>query len=166
MKNADYWIAKLELLSHPEGGYYKEVFRSNEKIEANNLPERYTGPRTFYTSIYFLLKKNQLSKFHKLKSDEIWYYHAGNPVKIHTIDNKGKYHEKILGTDIEKKQSMQVIFTEGTWFAAEVIEQIYNYSLVGCMVAPGFEFEDFELADGNELVNLYPSHEDVIKNFT
>ena len=79
MKNelADYWIDKLELLSHPEGGFYKEIYRSDEAISADALPERYKGERSFSTSIYFLLRENEFSAFHRLQSDEIWHFYSG-----------------------------------------------------------------------------------------
>ncbi len=165
MKNAEYWIKKLNLITHPEGGYYKEVFKSPEQLVKSGLPKRYKSERSFLTSIYYLLKNEHISKFHRLKSEEIWYYHAGNPVKLHVIRANGEYSEYLLGKNLEKNQTLQVIIPKLSWFAAEVITENDDYSLFGCAVAPGFEFEDFELANKEELMSLFPKYSYLIENF-
>lgn len=161
---ASYWINALEMLPHPEGGYYKETYRSNENISFDKLTNRYDGQRSFGTSIYFLLTINDRSHFHRLKSDEIWHYHQGGLVKIHMISSSGELISKDLGTEIEVGQQLQVVIPKGTWFAAEVIHG--DFILVGCTVAPGFAFEDFELANRNQLSADFPQHQTLIEQFT
>ena len=159
----EYWIEKLGLLPHPEGGFYKEVYRSDETI--SGLPSRYQSQRSFGTSIYFLLGSEDKSAFHRLQSDEIWFYHSGSSVKIHIIHPDGTREDKIVGADIESGQQLQVLIPKGTWFAAKVMLPD-NYVLVSCTVCPGFEFADFELANRWELIEKYPQHRILIENFT
>ncbi|MBI9073538.1 MAG: cupin domain-containing protein [Melioribacteraceae bacterium] len=156
-------IKKLELTPHPEGGYYKEVYRSNNntKLIINTLPVN----RSLATSIYFLLEKDQFSSFHKLKSDELWYHHTGSYVRIHVIDKKGNYFHKDIGTDLEKNIEPQFIIEAESWFAAELTDK-NSYSLLGCMVTPGFDFADFELAEKEKLTEQFPQHNEIIAKFT
>ena len=159
---AQYWIDQLELTEHPEGGYFRETYRSNEQIKF--LPDRYEGERTFGTSIYFLLTTESVSNLHRLKSDEIWHFHQGGAAKIHFISEEGNYSFKMIGADFENEETLQVIIPRNTWFAAEVTKD--DFILVGCTVAPGFEFQDFELAKRNNIGSLYPDHAELIKQFT
>jgi len=163
-KTAEYYIEKLNLLAHPEGGYYAESYRSKESIEKSALPNYYSSARTFSTSIYFLLTPNSVSNFHRLNSDEIWHFHDGGTARIHMLSPEGKLVSKTIGKDLEKGESFQVIIPKHHWFAAEIIQG--NFILVGCTVSPGFEFEDFELADRSTLVNEFPQHKGVIDLFT
>jgi hypothetical protein len=96
-----YYISKIGLEMHPEGGYFKEIYRSGENIIPENLPERYEGGRNFSTSIYFLLEGNQKSNFHRIRSDEIWHFYDGSPVRIYIIGNNGKLEEKVIGRNFE-----------------------------------------------------------------
>nr|HPI38466.1 cupin domain-containing protein [Ignavibacteriaceae bacterium] len=164
-KHAQYWIDNLQLLPHQEGGYYKEVYRSDEIITQNCLPDRYTGGRAFSTSIYFLLEKEDKSHFHRLLSDEIWHFYDGTSVTIYVIDNDGKLSIHYLGKEYEKGEKLQIVLFKGCWFAAEVNDK-NSYSLIGCTVAPGFDFNDFELADKVKLSKLYPQHKDLIIKLT
>lgn len=164
IKDAKYWIEKLNLLAHPEGGYFNETYRSEERVEKNTLPERYDSSRTFGTSIYFLLTTESVSNFHRLASDEIWHYHQGGSATIHMISEKGELISKRIGPDIEAGESLHVVIPKRTWFAAEVVRD--GFILVGCTVAPGFEFEDFELAINEKLVGQYPKFKDLIFRFT
>jgi len=164
MKRAEDWINILQMFPHPEGGFYKETYRSNENISQDKLPKRYDGQRPFGTSIYFLLTAKDCSHFHRLRSDEIWHYHQGGVVKIHMITSSGELITQVLGTAIELGQQLQVVIPRGTWFAAEVVEG--EFILVGCTVAPGFAFEDFELADRHWLSSAYPQHQTLIERFT
>ncbi|MBY0425540.1 MAG: cupin domain-containing protein [Cytophagales bacterium] len=158
-----YWIEKLGLKAHPEGGYYQEVYRSSEQVSV--LPERYQSPRSFGTSIYFLLGSEDRSAFHRLKSDEIWFFHSGSPVTIHIIHPDGRREDKHLGMDMDNHQFPQVLIPKNTWFAAQVAEG-NSYVLVSCTVHPGFEFADFELANRWELIRKYPNHQELIERFT
>lgn len=164
MKQARDWIEGLQLLPHPEGGFYKETYRSEETYFQESLPQRYMGVRSFGTSIYFLLTQNDKSHFHRLQSDEIWHYHQGGAVEIHMIFSNGEYSMQCLGTELKSGQQLQVIIPRGTWFAAQVV--VGDFILVGCTVAPGFAFEDFELADRQSLLSAYPQHRTLIEQFT
>ncbi|MGB0525313.1 MAG: cupin domain-containing protein [Flammeovirgaceae bacterium] len=166
MKSANYWIEKLGLTKHPEGGYFKEVYRSNETMKQESLPARYTGDRAFSTSIYFLLTGNEISAFHRLQSDEIWHYHTGSSATVYEIDQAtGKLISHQIGAELESGQRFQVMIKAGNWFAAHLNEPD-AYILVGCTVAPGFDFTDFELATEEQLLTAYPQHEELIKAFT
>jgi uncharacterized protein len=165
MKTAEYWIEKLELLPHPEGGFFKEVYRSSESVNKEHLPERFSGERNFSTSIYFLLKSDNFSSFHRIRSDEVWHFYEGSPVMIYMINEKGELNEVLIGRDPDKGEKLQYTVPAGDWFAAEVIEED-SYSLVGCTVSPGFHFEDFELAEKDLLVQKYPQHKKIITRLT
>jgi predicted cupin superfamily sugar epimerase len=165
MQNAEYWVQHLDLLPHPEGGFYKEMYRSNLSIDQQMLPYGFKGSRRICTSIYYLLRTKDISKLHRLKSDEIWYYHYGGSLKIVMIDQEGKKFTKMLGPNAEKSDLLQVEIPAGTIFGAMVSEE-NSYCLVGCVVTPGFEFSDFELFDREDLIQAYPKHADLINKFT
>ncbi len=164
MKDADYWIEKLELSVHPEGGYYREVYRSEETIPAAGLPSRYSGDRSFSTSIYYLLKGEDFSAFHRILSDEIWHFYTGAPLILHLIKPAGEYVAITMGTDEKGEFLFQFVIERGWWFAAEVKEKD-SFSLVGCTVAPGFDFDDFRMG-GEELAALFPAHRDLVLRFS
>lgn len=165
MNKAEYWIEKLGLEKHPEGGWFKEVYRSKEKIKTEHLPERFGGERHHSTSIYFLLTGDTFSAFHRIKSDELWHFYDGVPVTIHMINESGEYSQVTLGRDIEKGEALQYAVPHSVWFGAEVNDKD-SYSLVGCTVAPGFHFDDFELAKRDELAGKYPEHKGIIARLT
>ncbi|MBN1951121.1 MAG: cupin domain-containing protein [Bacteroidales bacterium] len=164
METAEYWIQHLNLLPHKEGGFYREVFRSSIGIEQYHLPIGYDGSRRIVTSIYYLLRTGDVSKFHRLRSDELWYYHHGSSIRIIIIDREGNKHTKFLGPRIEKAEHLQVLVPAGAIFGAEVIGN-NTYGLCGCMVAPGFEFSDFEVFEKEDLIQAYPKHIDIINKF-
>lgn len=159
--NADYWVSKLGLLPHPEGGYYKRTFESEERTSDEELTVDFDGKRKLYTSIYFLLTTNDVSHFHRLKSDELWYYHAGSPLTIHIIHGNGEYEEIKLGMNLDNGEVLQALVPKNSIFGSSVTEKD-ACSLVGCMVSPGFEFQDFELFTQAELLAQYPSHKEII----
>ncbi|GIP59846.1 cupin domain-containing protein [Paenibacillus sp. FSL W8-0186] len=159
--NAQYYISKLGLLPHPEGGYYKRTFESEEQTSDQELSVEFEGKRKLYTSIYFLLGSDDISHFHRLKSDELWYYHAGSPLTVHVIDEDGVYKEYKLGIDLENGEVPQVLVPKNSIFGSSVKDED-TFSLVGCMVSPGFEFQDFELFTQDELLAKYPQHQDII----
>lgn len=160
--NANYLIKKLDLKKHPEGGYFREIYSAPETIKEDALPDRYSGDRPFGTSIYFLLRSGDVSHFHKLKSDEIWHFYAGSALTLHIIDQSGEYTTVVLGDTPESHEKFQTVVTAGVWFGATVNESD-SCSLVGCTVAPGFNFDDFELGDRDELLKLYPQHQKIIE---
>ena len=165
MNTARFWIRKLRLKKHTEGGYYREAYRSDETISGTALPRRYKGKRAFSTSIYFLLKGCEISRLHRLKSDEIWHFYAGSSLTIHVIDPKGKYSRITLGSDIGKKQSFQHLARRNCWFGATV-DNPEGFSLVGCTVSPGFDFADFEMAEQNKLIAMFPRYDSIIGKLT
>lgn len=159
--NAEYWVSKLGLLPHPEGGYYKSTFRSEEHTSDKELSVSFEGTRKLYTSIYFLLTSNDVSHFHRLKSDELWYYHAGSSLTVHVIEEDGTYREIKLGMNLDNGEVPQALVPKNSIFGSSVMEDD-TCSLVGCMVSPGFEFTDFELFTQAELLEKYPQHEEII----
>jgi len=164
MQPAEYWITQLNLQAHPEGGFYKETYRSGETINQNGLPDRFPGPRSFSTAIYFLLRSQDRSLFHRIKSDELWHWHAGSTLSIYVLD-KGRLAVQQLGDNPEREESLQLAIPANCWFGAKLNEE-NAYVLASCTVAPGFDFQDFELAEKKELVQQYPAHKDVINFLT
>jgi len=157
-------IKRLGLTRHPEGGWYRETYRSGEQIPAPALPERFSGARSFSTAINFLLEQGDFSSFHRIKSDEIWHYYAGAAVIIHLITPDGNAAALQLGPDVGRGQQFQIVIPAGCWFGAEPTGE--GCSLVGCTVAPGFDFADFELADRDTLVAHCPEHATLINRLT
>lgn len=158
-------IEKLGLQEHPEGGYFKETYRSNELIPEATLGKKYKGNRNHSTCIYFLLTSEKFSAFHKINQDEIWHYYKGAPLKLHTISAEGDYSSVMIGNNFDKGEVPQFVVKGGDWFAAEVLEKD-AYTLVGCTVAPGFDFADFVLPERRELIDLFPNHNTIIKKLT
>ena len=154
-----------ELEGHPEGGFFKETYRSKGLISKSSLPGNFSGDRNYSTGIYFLLTSDTFSAFHKINQDEMWHYYEGSPITIHMIDNEGVYHSQKLGLNIEEGEQPQYTVPAGVWFAANVNEA-HSYTLVGCTVSPGFDFADFELADPEKLILSFPKHEHLIRRFT
>ena len=162
MMSAADWIRILNLVPHPEGGFYREVYRSAESIPKRALPPRYGGPRAFSTSIYFLLRSGQVSRFHRLKSDEVWHFYAGSPLFVHAITDKRSLRLIRMGRDPRKGEVLQAVVPAGSWFGAEVALR-RAYSLVGCTLAPGFDFADFELGRRGDLLARFPRHRAIIE---
>ena len=164
-KKVKEYIKKLQLKSHPEGGYYKELYRAGELILPDHLPTRFKSARSFSTSIYYLLDGSQISTFHRLKSDELWHFYDGSTLIIYIIDVGGELKKLKLGRNVDEGEIFQVQINNDNWFGAELLDKS-SYALVGCTVAPGFEFEDFELANKVELIKRYPEHKDIILKLT
>ena len=158
-------IADLELERHPEGGWYRETYRAAEVLPAQGLPTRFGGDRVFSTAIYFLLGKGEFSALHRIKSDELWHFYSGTTLTIHVISPSGKYQQIKLGSGLDDGETFQAPVPAGFWFGAEVTG-IGEYSLVGCTVAPGFDFDDFEMGKPDKLLADFPAHERIIKKLT
>jgi hypothetical protein len=156
------WIEQYQLQPHPEGGWYKETYKSSETMAAGALPERFTGSRSFSTAIYFLLEQGNFSAFHRIKSDECWHFYAGDPLEVFVLQQDGKLEVITLGSDIVNGQLFQYVVPANCWFASRPAKES-TYCFVGCTVAPGFDFADFEMAKETELSVLYPQHAAVIK---
>jgi predicted cupin superfamily sugar epimerase len=165
MRDAALWVERLKMVAHPEGGYYTETYRSTETIARDHLPERFGGDRAFSTAILFLLRSGEFSALHRIKQDEVWHHYDGAGLTIHVIDRSDVYSTICLGSVIEKGQSPQAVVTAGCLFGTTV-DDTDSYALTGCTVAPGFEFDDFEMPDRAVLLEQYPQHKAIIEKLT
>jgi len=154
-QSAKYWIDRLELKPHPEGGHYVETYRCS------------TGSRqrAASTAIYFLLQNDEKSHLHRIDADEMWHFYQGDPLTVHMIHADGRYESFELGPDHDKGQVFQAVVPRDIWFGAELTNG-QGYALVGCTVSPGFEFTGFELAERESLERTYPQHVSVIRRLT
>lgn len=155
-------IERFKLIPHPEGGYYRETYRSLETIAKSALPKRFTGERSYSTAIYFLLEQGNFSAFHKIESDECWHFYAGGTLIIHVFHLNGRLEVIKLGNKFNSGEVFQAVVPAGCWFASEPAADT-AYALVGCTVAPGFTFGDFVMANADELSKQYPPHMPLIK---
>lgn len=156
-------IETYQLQPHPEGGFYTRTYCSSEQIASTHLPERFTGDRFISTAIYFLLEGKQFSAFHRIKSDELWHFYAGSGLHIYVIHPNGRGELLKLGNDIESGFSFQQVVPAGCWFASKPVNE-FGFAFVGCTVAPGFDFEDFEMAEKKRLLQQYPQHKEWIED--
>ncbi len=154
-------IDYYRLQPHPEGGWYKETYKSNESISKHALPVRFNEDRQFSTAIFFLLEKGNFSAFHKIKSDECWHFYAGGRLLIYIIDEAGKLNTIKLGPNILNDEVCQFVVPANSWFAS-IPDADTEFSFVGCTVSPGFDFNDLELANGTLLSKEYPQHTNTI----
>ncbi len=158
-------INTLELIPHPEGGLYKETYRSEGGIPKNALSTDYSGDRSYSTGIYFMLTADTFSAFHKINQDEMWHFYDGSPIELHMIKPDGKYSCVYIGRDIENGEHLQYVVPGGVWFASRVKDNA-EYSLLGCTVSPGFDFADFILPNTTEMTALFPQHTKIISKLT
>jgi uncharacterized protein len=165
MNNSKFYIDHLKLVPHPEGGWYRQTYKAAELITQKGLPTRYTGDRSFSTAIYYLLEKGDFSAFHRLKSDEIFHFYAGDTLEIVMISPKGELSKAALGLHSDQGETFHYAIPAGSWFAARLKPES-EFALVGCTVAPGFEFEDFEMGSREKLLAEFPMHRDVIDALT
>ncbi len=159
---ANGWIERLGLLPHPEGGFFREVYRSHERIAEDALPERFGGGRVFSTAIYFLLTAGEVSRLHRICQDEVWHFYDGDSLRLHRIRPDGEHVEQLVG--ISGGDLPLAVVPAGDYFGAEVAGD--GYSLVGCTVAPGFEFDDFEMPSRDELYLQFTQHAELIQRLT
>jgi predicted cupin superfamily sugar epimerase len=150
-------IEELGLQPHPEGGFYKETFRSPELLSDRD--------RNLITAIYFILTSDNVSKFHRIVSDELWFFHAGSPITIHLLDHEYGHREIALGNEFNSGQVPQFCVPGGTIFGSSV-DVLGSYALVSCVVAPGFDFADFELFDRETLLKEFPEQQSIIERLT
>jgi uncharacterized protein len=148
-------INNLQLQPHPEGGYYRETYRSSLMLDYNGKN------RPAATSIYFLLEPGNFSAFHRIDADEGWHFYSGSALLVHVIHLNGSYECIRLGNDPEKNEVFHAIVPAGAWFASECAPGS-AYSLVGCTVSPGFDFDGFELAFAQQLSDAYPQQKELI----
>ncbi|MCX6209236.1 MAG: cupin domain-containing protein [Bacteroidetes bacterium] len=155
-------IKEYKLQPHPEGGYYRESFRSDLIIPKRALPKGFKGDRVSSTAIYFLLEQGNFSAFHRIKSNECWHFYCGEPLHVYVIDHDGSLYTITLGSNITLGQYFHYTVPANCWFASQPAKDS-SFSFVGCSVSPGFDFEDFELAKADELAKQYPQHENIIR---
>lgn len=165
MNTATYWVEKLQLRKHPEGGFFAETYRSEESVPQAGLPARFSGPRRFGTAILYLLEESDFSAFHKIKSDEIWHFYNGDPLNIFYFDTNGNLKKIVLGNNPGNGEVFQAVVPTGCWFGS-IPAAGSKYALVGCTVAPGFDFDDFEMAERAVLSEMYPQHREIIQALT
>lgn len=161
MKSASYWIEHLELIPHPEGGYYKETYKSERTMTISD-DGKFPSERAFSTGIYFLLGPDDFSTFHRIKSDEMWHFYEGGPLEV--LYFQDGLQRIVLGREIDKGQKLQAVVPANTWFASRPMTK--EYALVGCTVAPGFDFRDFEMAEAKSLRQLFPGNDKIISELT
>ena len=161
MKKAEKLVKKFDLHPHPEGGWYKQTYKSSLTVTSNELPQQFNGERSFATSIYFLLEEGDYSSFHRIKSDECWHFYSGDPILVYVISENGSLEIITLGSDFENGELFQYVVAANCWFASRPARGS-DYCFVGCTVSPGFEFDDFELANVDALSSLYPNHRELI----
>lgn len=162
MLNPQQLVDKYSLQPHPEGGWYKQTYKSSESVAAAALPERFGGNRPFSTAIYFLLEQGNFSAFHRIKSDECWHFYAGDTLQVYVIQQDGTLKIISLGQAIENNELFQYVVPANCWFASRPAPGS-AFSFVGCTVAPGFDFADFELANADVLSKEYPQHAAIIR---
>ena len=163
--NVQDYIKKLKLLPHPEGGYFNEIYRAVGITSQPNLPMRFSGGRAYSTAIYYLLESGDFSSLHRLASDEQWFHVDGSALTIHSIDPTGNYSKHHIGKNLDAGEFPYAVVPHGNWFGGTV-DTAQSFALVGCVVAPGFDFDDFELADKGKLIKLFPQHKALIQKLT
>lgn len=156
---ADELARRLGLAPHPEGGFYRETHRSSVMVDTPR------GPRAASTAIYFLVTRGSFSALHRIASDEVWHHYAGAPLRVVCIDDDGARDDRLVGPDLAAGQSPQATVRAGVWFGA-TIEGDGEWALVGCTVAPGFDFADFELARRDAMTKRFPEHAAIIEALT
>jgi uncharacterized protein len=163
VSDARRWVERLGLGRHPEGGWFRETYRSAERVAAAHLPPRFGGDRCFATMIYYLLESGDFSALHRIKQDEGWHFYDGSPLTLHLISPEGAYSTRRLGRGEDSEP--QALVSAGCYFAATV-DEAASFSLAGCTVAPGFDFADFEMPPRAELLQKYPNLSEVIERLT
>lgn len=156
-KEAVRLVRKLGLEEHPEGGYFKQTYRSDTIVNV----EGYGGPRNIASAIYYMLVGGQFSAFHRIRSDEIWHHYVGSSITLYAINDGGKMSKEKIGNN----GTPQAVIKAGTWLAA-ALDNKRSYCLLGCTVSPEFDYRDWELGKRNELVRMYPQHRARIERYT
>lgn len=156
-------ITQYKLQPHPEGGWYAQTYKSREIIPAHALPSRFGGDRAFSTAIYFLLEQGNFSAFHRIKSDECWHFYSGDPLEIFILQPNRGPDLIVMGNDGSRGQLFQYVVPAQCWFASRPAMGS-RFCFVGCTVAPGFDFADFELANAKELEEQFPGHAGIIRD--
>ena len=164
-------VRTLELSPHPEGGFYREIYRSTETVTRDALPERFGGARAFSTAIYFLVPAGTFSALHVIASDECWHHYEGDPLRVVTLDEAGAREDFVLGKTLERGERPFAMVPAGRVFgsfseAPRDGRSGVGYSLVGCTVAPGFDFADFRMESREALLRQFPAHGEIVSALT
>ena len=162
---ADDLIRALNLAPHPEGGFFAETYRAEGRLAAASLPPVFGGDRAYSTAILYLLPEGRKSALHRIRQDEVWHFYLGGPLRLVMISPAGEASEVIVGPDVLSGQRLQFTVPAGYWFGAAPRPGSV-YSLAGCTVAPGFDFADFEMADGAALKKAFPALTGLISEFS
>ncbi len=165
MKDANYYITKLGLTQHIEGGAFREHYRAGMLLPQSVLSAQHQGDRNAGTAIYFLLRHGEFSAFHLLASDEVLHFYDGEPLQVYAIDTAGAMHVHTLGRNLDGGERFVLVIPGGHWFALRC-EVAGGFSLIGCTVSPGFDFEDFTLDDRAALLKKFPQHAQLIGEMT
>jgi len=155
-RDAEDIVRRLGLVPHPEGGFYRETWRS--PLTLHGLPHAISRPAS--TAIYFLLPAGTFSAFHRVASDEVWHHYGGDPLVLHELDELGGHTAVVLGGDLDRGERPQHIVPGRRWQAA--VPEGDRYSFCGCTVAPGFDFRDFEMPSRSEMTRAHPQHAELI----
>lgn len=158
-------IEKYQLIPHPEGGYFRETYRSEGVIPDSALPDNFKGDRNYCTGIYFLLPQGTKSCLHRIQSDEMWHFYLGGSMTLVLMHEDYGVQNIILGSDIQAGETVQFIVPAGWWFGGYPNSES-AYSFVGCTVAPGFDFADFELGTRTDLLSKFPESSELILKLT
>ena len=169
-REAERLIRRLGMRPHPEeGGWFIETYRSGDRLAADALPERYGAERCCSTAIFYLLTPDTVSAMHRLASDEVFHFYLGDPVQMLHLHPGGTGIKVTLGSDWEKGHKPQVVVPRGTWQGARLAfgdDGPRGYALLGCTVAPGFEFADYEHGDRAALIKSHPEYAREIERLT
>ncbi|HSF55707.1 MAG TPA: cupin domain-containing protein [Algoriphagus sp.] len=151
-------VEKLEMKTHPEGGFFAETYRSAQVLKTSS------GERNLATCIFFLLRSEDVSHFHRIKSDELWFWHEGSPLSVHLLGEKG--HEILKLGPVDDTIALPQQLVKADTIFGSTVDESDSYALVSCVVAPGFDFRDFELFKTEELLPLFPEAEEIIRKLT
>jgi uncharacterized protein len=167
MPKAEEWIGSLGLEPHPEGGWYRETYRSEGSWDFSGAPP-FNGRRAYATSIHYLLGHGERSRLHRIHSDELWFFHAGSPLEVHQFSEREGYGCFTLGGNPAGGEVLHSWVPAGSWFGARLAGPSSggSFALVSCVVAPGFDFRDFSFAGRDELLARFPSQERIIRELT
>jgi len=165
MQDEQYWIERLRLREHPEGGFFRETYRSGLRVDRCCIGSGFDGSRSVSTAIYYLLRTGDVSVLHRIRADEVWHHYAGETLCLHVLDPSGSCRTLRLGKDVDDGDEPQVVVPAGSWFGA-VVRGPSAYALVGCTVSPGFDFNDFEIGKRDDLIRQFPEHRRIIEELT
>lgn len=158
-------VERFGMMPHTEGGWFREVWRSPLTVEHSVVPSGREARRSGGTLIYFLLSGSDFSAFHRVRwTDELWHLYAGGPLELHIIDDERRHATRLLTTEIEHGEPTALV-PAGQWQAARLAANA-RWVFGGCTVAPGFEFEDFEMPPAEDLIAEYGEHAAIIRELT